>query len=169
MNTIILPGFSLKNKVWAKEIKISLDQIYPTSIIYWKHWESGQPETHWVEKEANRIHIGIRETTNIVAKSIGTAVAMQVINLQPSLINKIIFCGLPLRDLSEDDKKIYFSLKTFNTERFICFQNEEDNHGNYQDAKTFIHSLNPQLNIISKPRSDHEYLYPNDFIDFLSK
>jgi len=167
MKTIILPGYSLKNKEWAEEIKKSLDFTSPTFIHYWKHWETGKSEADWIEKEAQLVLKSIQEEVNIIAKSIGTAVAMVILKLKPNGVNRIILCGVPIKDFLKGDKKYYEPLKIISSEKFICFQNKEDNHGSYQKVEKFLHSLNQKLNIVSKPRSDHEYPYPNDFIKFL--
>jgi len=167
MRTIILPGFSVTNKEWAEEIKNNLDLTFPTSVYYWKHWESGKTEAQWVENEANRIISDTQKEVNVIAKSIGTAVAMVILKLKPELINKIILCGVPIYDLREEDSKYYDVLVNFPTDKILCIQNIDDTHGSYEEVEKFLHSFNPNLKIISKPRSDHEYPYSEDFINFL--
>ena len=169
MKTIILPGFSLKNKDWLDNIYGRLIEVVPSKAIEWAHWRTGKAETRWIEKEAKEISLTIQGPINIIAKSIGTAVATTVLKLKPDYINKIILCGVPINDFIKGDEKYYKSLKTFPQEKFICFQNEADNHGGYKEVERFLHSLNHNLLIVSKPRSDHEYPYPNDFIDFLTE
>ena len=170
METIILPGFSLKNKAWAEEIQKGLSLIFPTSIVNWPHWETGKTEANWIEKEAEKIAYSIQSRqVNIVAKSIGTAVSMVILNSKPELINKIILCGIPIRDFLKGDEKYYEPLRKFQLDKVLCIQNKDDNHGSYEDVEKFLHSLNPNLKIISQPRADHEYPYLDIFIDFLSK
>jgi predicted alpha/beta hydrolase family esterase len=169
METIILPGFSSKNKDWADDIREKLKGVVPATVIEWKHWQTGKAEAGWLDTEAKEICSNIREPINILAKSMGTVVAMMVLKLKPEYINKIILCGVPINDFLEGDQKYYGPLKEISSEKFVCYQNEKDNHGSYQEVEKFIHSLNQKINIVSKPRSDHEYPYPDEFIDFLTK
>ncbi|KKT73934.1 MAG: hypothetical protein UW69_C0052G0007 [Microgenomates group bacterium GW2011_GWA2_44_7] len=168
METLILPGFSLKNKDWAEETKIKLSSYLPATVIYWDHWTTGFTESNWIEKEVKKIADTIGNMqVNILAKSIGTAISLQVIKQKPNSVNKLILCGIPTRDLNPGDQIYYVPLKSFPPDQVLCLQNENDNHGSYAEAEKFIHSLNPDLKVISKPRSDHEYPYSDDFISFL--
>lgn len=169
METIILPGFSPKNKDWADNIHEKLKAVVPSKAIEWKHWQTGKAEMGWIEEEAKKISSNIQYPTNIIAKSIGTVVAMTVLKLKPKYINKIILCGVPMNDFLEGDEKYYELLKTFPPEKFVCFQNDADNHGGYKEVENFLHSLNHNFIIVPKHRSDHEYPYPSDFIAFLTK
>lgn len=168
METIILPGFSQKNKVWAEETKSSLKEIGEVSIVYWDHWQTGSAEPGWLENETKKLINYIQDRqVNILAKSIGTAVAMGVVSQKPDSINKVILCGIPVADFTSGDEKRYEPLKYLPSDKCLCIQNESDNHGSYLEVKRFLRSINPNVNIISKPRSDHEYPYFDDFSSFL--
>lgn len=170
MNTVIFPGYSLKNKSWAEEIQKELAPFFTTSVVNWKHWKSGKSESGWIEKEAKKLIESVGEKqVNIIAKSIGTTVAMVILKSNPESIGKLILCGVPILDFHPDDKNYYKPLKNYQPEKFLCFQNDADNHGSYNEVNEFLHSLNQKLKIISKPRSDHEYPYAKEFIDFLKK
>lgn len=168
MKTYILPGGSEKNKEW---IDLTVRELSPTIIakgIYWQHWNGDQIEGNWIEKEAQRIINDFNnEKVNIIAKSVGTMVCMAILKLQPSLVNKIILCGIALNDFSEDDQKEFLVLKNLPSENILCIQNENDNHGNFAKTEAFIHEINPNIKLISKPRDDHNYPYSEDFINFL--
>jgi len=165
MKTLILPGFSPKNKNWADSVQ---KQIIQSATLEWAHWQTDKAETNWLENEARKIVGEIKEPTNFIAKSMGTAVAMKVLEWKEDFIHKIILCGIPMYDLQEGDKSLYEPLKKFPAEKIICFQNDLDNHGSYDEVEKFLHILNPKLKIVSKPRDDHEYPYFEDFIDFLN-
>lgn len=169
MKTVILPGFSPKNKTWVEEVKAELNSTIPCEVVYWKHWETGTTETGWIDTEARRISELIQDNTSIIAKSIGTAVAMEVVRKKRDLMDKLILCGIPTKDFQDGDDKRYDILKIFPSNRVLCIQNLEDNHGNFDEVEKFLHSVNPKLKIVSKPRSDHEYPYFEDFKNFLSK
>ena len=40
MKTIILPGYSLRNKEWAYEVKDNLDLEHEVIVHEWEHWPS---------------------------------------------------------------------------------------------------------------------------------
>lgn len=169
MKTLILPGFSPKNKEWALDTKSYLDKMNEeVEVIAWKHWEQGSTEEGWIEREADRILNSISGVSvNIIAKSIGTVVTMVILKSHPELINKLILCGIPLRDLQVQDKVYYEPLKVFPAHSLLCLQNEADNHGGYREVLEFVHSLNPSIHIKSCARTDHEYPYPEIFTSFL--
>lgn len=174
MKTLIFPGFSLKNKDWAYEMKKALDSKLQTEVVEWEHWTSGRTDfanwTEWVEKEKPRVLRQIGETqVNILAKSIGTLIAMNILKTKPNLINKLFISGIPLNDIEENDKESYKVLRDFPNDRTICIQNENDNHGSFDETKKFLDFINPNIKIISKPRDDHDYPYPQEFINFFSE
>lgn len=169
MNTYIFPGFSIKNKDWAEQTQNNLKESHDTSIVYWKHWESGKADPNWIGAEVNNLFEMVKgQKVNIIAKSIGTLVTMKLLLESRDSINKIVLSGIPLHDLSEAGKENYNVLKNFPTDKVLCIQNDEDNHGNFQEVNQFINSINPNIHIISKHRSDHEYPYFTDFIEFIS-
>jgi pimeloyl-ACP methyl ester carboxylesterase len=169
MKTLILPGFSPKNKEWALDTKSYLDKMNEeVEVIAWKHWEQGSTEEGWIEREADKIAGSIDGTSvNIIAKSIGTVVTMVILNSHTELVNKLILCGIPLRDLSNQDRLYYEPLKLFPVHKLLCLQNEADNHGGYSDVSEFVHTLNPAISIKSCDRADHEYPYSEIFTSFL--
>ncbi len=88
----------------------------------------------------------------------------------PNAFNKIIICGLPLNDLDESDKEHYKVLTTIPEDRLLVIQNDHDDHGNYAQVREFLDSIDCEnIQIISRPASDHNYPYWDDFRDFLTK
>lgn len=174
MKTFILPGFSLKNKDWAYQVKESLEQKLQVEVIEWEHWTTGDANfanwSEWLEKETPRVlkQFG-EEQVNILAKSIGTLVAMNVLKTKPNAVNKIFLNGIPLNDIEDNDKLAYEILKEIPEEKIMLIQNENDNHGNYSEAEKFVHSINPKIKVVSKPRDDHDYPYPKEFTEFFSQ
>jgi pimeloyl-ACP methyl ester carboxylesterase len=168
MVTIILPGYSSSNKKWleetAEQIKID-SEIRP---IYWGHWDDSDMKFDAKEKAHLLDGVTGQRMVNIIAKSIGTYVAGLIVQNSPEKINKVILNGICLKDLGEKEKEtLKSSLKLIFPEDIICFQNEEDPHGSFEEAKNFLSDVNPKIIIISKPRNDHEYFYQDEFNKFL--
>lgn len=167
----ILPGFSKKNEEWAAAIKNGLQEHgnFQATVVSWPHWETGSANEGWIENEANKIAERVGEDTiNIIAKSVGTMVAMEVVR-QSVHVDKMILCGIPIEDFQEDSKDRYSVLKNVDANRILVFQNDKDPHGKLDDVRSLVHEFNPDITIKTKMGNHHEYLYTDDFIDFLSQ
>ena len=166
MKTLILPGFSLHNKDWALEIKKSLSFRQSVLVHEWQHWQLGgalHPK-HEIGKIVKEIG---RDKVNVLAKSVGTMVAMHLFAEIPGQINKIILCGLP--SVSLDRKNLFISsLSDFDPKKIIVFQNTKDPLAGFAEVKTFMHDVNSKIKVVEKERSDHNYPYFEDFKKFLN-
>ena len=180
MKTIILPGFSVHNKVWAEEVANKLNN---NAVVHnWLHWENGKSNLSLKEELRNIIKEIGGEKVNIIAKSVGTMVCMHLLAEIFDQINKIILCGIP--SVSEERKNLFASsLSDFNPKNIIVFQNTKDPLASFSEVKDFITALrnadmssskdvmkgvNPKIKVIEKPRSDHSYPYFEDFKKFLN-
>ncbi len=165
MKTIVLPGYSLHNKAWALEIKKSLSFRQSVLVHEWQHWQLGG--TLHPKHEIGKILTEIgRNKINLIAKSVGTMVAMHLLAEIPEQINKIILCGIP--SVSEERKNLFTaSLSDFPAEKIIVFQNTKDPFASFTEVKTFMHDVNPEIKVVEKERSDHDYPYFEDFKNYL--
>ncbi len=168
METLIFPGFSFKNKEWSDSTGRELNKSFPAKPIEWEHWQTGIARRNWIDMEVQKIieKVGGKQI-NVIAKSIGTLVSMHLLKLKPNIVNRLILCGIPLNDISDSDKAIYGVIENFDLNSLLCIQNESDNHGSFSEAERFVHAINPEIKIISRPRSDHDYPYTEDFLGFL--
>lgn len=165
MKTIILPGFSIHNKDWAEEVAKNLSK--ETFVHNWLHWENGKSSLSLNEELKNIIKEIGNDEVNIIAKSVGTMVCMNLLKVIPDKIEKIILCGIP--SVSNERKKLFTSsLSGFNPNNIIVFQNTKDPLGNFSDVKKFISKVNSKIDVIEKPGSDHNYPYFKDFKEFLT-
>lgn len=168
MVTIILPGYTIHNKEWLEETAkkiVSDGEIRP---IYWGHWTDSDIKFNPREKAQLLDGVAGKRVVDIIAKSIGTFVAGLLIEKNPEKIRKVILNGICLNDLNENEKETLKSaLKFVQPENIICFQNDEDPHGTFDQAKKFMLDVSPEIVVISKPRSDHEYFYVDEFNKFL--
>lgn len=167
MKTIILPGYSLHNKEWAAEIakNLELKTNNPVIVHQWRHWKSGGSLS--LKYEIKKI---LEETAdekfNLIAKSVGTMVAMHLLPKIPEQIDKIILCGIP--SVSEERLGLFQeALVNFPSGKIVIFQNIQDPFASFQEVKEFIQKVNLGIKVIEKPRSDHHYPYLEDFWKFL--
>ena len=120
------------------------------------------------EKADGIIDILLDERANIIAKSIGILVAAYMIEKIVARIDKVVFCGIPLNGLEEDRRQdIRNALRGFSSEKIVCFQNVDDPHGSFEQARKFMSEINSDIKVVSKPREDHEYPYYMEFQAFL--
>jgi len=163
VRTLVLPGYSLKNKDWAYEVKNRL-QGFDVEVVEWLHWNDESIKFD-PQSEAKRVANKIGdERVNIIAKSLGTLAACYLI---PNIkVDKIIFCGIPLNDMDQHDYLQYKILK--NLKNIIIFQNDKDKHGTFLEAKEFVGKINPEIKIIEKGSNTHDFPYYEDFQKFLT-
>ena len=167
MKTIVLPGFSEHNKDWAIEMSKRMNLEHQVIVHEWLHW-TRQAQKFSLNYELRKIEQEIgKEKINIVAKSVGVYVALNLIPKISSQINKVILCGIASA-ANEDRKNLIETLVSkVPYERILCVQNIHDKYVSFKDAEKFYHLAEPKLKVVSKPRSDHEYPYPEDFREFL--
>lgn len=170
MLTLILPGFSVQNRDWALETSRNLNLGHEVRPVLWEHW--GNPDMSFdpKDKASELVEVAMDDSINIVAKSIGTLVACYIIQIIPDRVKKLVLCGIPLNDMTEEDIEVErIVLKSFASEKIICFQNEDDPHAGYQEVKNFLGKINANIKIVSKSSSNHEYPYFAEFQEFFKK
>lgn len=168
MVTIILPGYSEHNKAWLEDTAAKIPGDSEIRPIYWGHWTD--PNVKFDPKVKAQLLDGItgKRVVDIIAKSIGTLAASYLIERSPEKIRKVIYCGIPLNDLSENDKDIIKNaLRKLPAGSISCFQNDEDPHGGIELVKYFLSEFGDDLQLNEKQRPDHEYFYQEDFNKFL--
>lgn len=167
MLTLILPGYSANNKLWAEEVAKNLKVGGIVRPLSWDHWEDETQTFKPKEKASLTIGLIAKGSANIIAKSVGTLVAAYIVEEIPEKIEKIILCGVP--SVSEERLKIFKeAFSTFPSEKIICFQNEGDPFVKPDELKKFMGQVNSKIKVISKSRRDHHYPYYVEFNRFLS-
>lgn len=164
MKTIILPGYSPRNKVWADEVKKNLEG--EAFVHEWEHWKGGAMS---VKRELERMMAEVgTEELSIIAKSVGTRVAMQFLLRKTNKIEKIILCGIPT--VSDENAQLFIqALENFPPKNIIVFQNEKDPFATSKEVKEFMGKANSEISVIGKPANTHDYPYFEDFEDFLRR
>jgi hypothetical protein len=168
MVTLILPGFSPHNKGWLEDTANGIQVEGEIRPVYWEHWTDAQNKFNPEEKAKLLDGVTGKRVVDLIAKSIGTLVASYIVQATPEKIRKVILCGIPLNDIKEEEKeKIKNALKLISPDNIICFQNDEDPHGDFNQVKELMNEINPEIVVISKSSSDHEYPYQDEFNKFL--
>ncbi len=171
MKTIILSGYSLRNRDWgidvAQEMNSVKDADLHVLVHEWLHWGGEIEFSIGAEVERVLQEIG-NEEFNIIAKSVGTLVLAKLLSGGTSKVNKIVLCGIPINDISDDEKKEYVSYAKISPKKIICFQNANDPHGNFEQVKKFLITIDLKFKIIEKPSETHEYPYTEKFVEFLT-
>jgi predicted alpha/beta hydrolase family esterase len=169
MITLILPGYSKHNQDWVMEAAKRLSVPGEIRPILWEHWTDESKSFVPAEKAKALVELIKNEKVNIIAKSLGTLVAMFLIHKIPGQIAKVILCGIPLSDIGEDEINVYKEvLLLVSPQNFLTIQNESDPHGSFSDAEELLHSINSSFIVLSKPAANHEYPYFEDFQKIIS-
>ena len=165
MLTIIFPGYSLKNKEWALEIAKEMKLGHKTLVHEWRHWQEGSFSVNY-EVEKILEEIGKEDEVNIIAKSVGTAVTMRLLQKLDGAIKKIILCGIPT--VSEERLELFKeALSEFPQKDILVIQNDSDPLINFTDAREFMGKVNPEIKTVKKEGGTHNYPYPEDFESFI--
>jgi pimeloyl-ACP methyl ester carboxylesterase len=165
MQTVILPGYSPKNKEWADMVAETLTVEGQIRPVYWDHWLDAEQLFYPKEKATLIARHAKGDKINIVAHSIGTLVASYVVDAVPEQINKVILCGIPLHDISDEEKEtIKNAVASLPKDKIVCYQNSLDSHGSFAEVKTFL----PEgIKLVQKESSEHRYPYFEEFNQFL--
>ncbi len=167
MLTLILPGYSSTNRKWLEETAASIRTDGEVRPVYWGHWNDTNIKFDPKIKASLLDGVAGKRVVDIIAKSLGTLAASYLIQKSPEKIRKVIFCGLPLNDISEEEKQVVkTALRKLPSQNVIFFHNDEDPHGGVNALKVFLSEFEGDFTVAIKPRTDHEYFYQDDFNKF---
>lgn len=161
MVTFVLPGYSSSNQQWAEDVAHKLKVEGDIRPIFWDHWRDEGARFDPKEKARVLTHLAPNLFVNIIAKSIGALVASYMVENIPNQVKKVIFCGIPVNDMSPEEVEFIKSAAKKLGDKLVIYQNENDPHGSAEQVKDFG-------KIITKPGNDHEYPYFTDFNKFLA-
>lgn len=168
MITIVLPGYSARNKQWADDVAENLKVEGIKRAVYWDHWDSEGETFKPLEKKDLIVGLVAEDRANIVAKSVGTLIAAYVVGEIPKKIGKVILCGIP--SVSNERLEIFKkAFSNFPSQNVIVYQNEKDPFVKPNEIKEFMKKVNPKIKVVSMPRHDHHYPYYEEFNKFLSE
>lgn len=163
MKTLILPGYSAKNKLWLDQFGNKDIFQLPTIRHEWEHWTTGKSLR--IKHEVSEIikNLESENSINIIAKSVGTKVLMSLIPLIKKKINKVILCGIPI-----DPMRYVLGIKSINPLKLLVIQNTKDPFMPYFLIKRYIGLIDKNITVLEKPASSHDYPYFEEFMKWLS-
>lgn len=185
METIVLPGYSVTNKGWAYEVKNRLSEKHDVIVHEWEHWKDcSNPSSGTGIKQIQNLkqrlkiakslnikyEVGIileeikkrKGGINIIAKSIGTKVAMSLVPIIKERLGKVVLCGIPIDPLGYRR-----GLKMIKIDKLLVIQNSKDPFMPYGAIKTYMMFMNKNIKVVRKSSNTHDYLYYEDFTEFL--
>lgn len=164
MKTIVIPGYSHKNKEWADETAKNIPDV---EVYDLKHWSDPAIKFSAKDEAESIASWAGKGGVNVVAKSIGTLIASIIIGKKSLRLGKVVFCGIPVNDLNEDELHEYKILNDFPPDKIIVFQNSEDEHGSFEAVRKFLSQYNPSIKIVEKLGKTHDYPYYEEMAEFL--
>jgi len=178
MLTLILPGYSPSNYDWAKETKSGLRVSSEVVIWEWEHWKGGLFNLD--RETGNIIKLVGKGDVKIIAKSVGTRVAMKVLIAIGGQVEKLILCGIPTKtdtenlsiggkNLDTEDNLCIQGLSKIDPAKVLIIQNDHDPLVTFTEIKKFIGASFSEIKFVKGERSDHHYPYTSLFNKFLSE
>lgn len=168
---LILPGYSQKNRQWMEDTQRFLNSKGFEALIHpWKHWEGGEFKS---DDELTAIASECGESMlSVIAKSVGTRIAAEIVSKKILRVEKLILCGIPYHwqpDTGEPIPEHYRqALERFPSEELLCIQNDQDPYAPFESVEKLLKSINKNITVVSKESDTHEYPYFEDFSSFLS-
>ena len=163
MRTIILPGYSPRNRDWAEDLAAEIPgaEVHP-----WAHWNTGAQMDPRAELTAIQERIGA-DTVNLLAKSVGCRIAARTILHAPAQIEQVIFCGIP-STAADSRADLAAAMARLPADRILVVQNRDDPYARYSAVREMISGIDPGVQVVEGNRADHHYPFPEVFKAFLS-
>ena len=158
MNLLLLPGNSPRHAAWVETLKSAMKPHADTiEAHHYHHWETGE---EWADIPAEIAAAAAKAVPlkpyTIIAKSIGTAIAVLGTAQGMFAPEKIILLGVPIEGEGIDE---YFmgALKKI-TEPIVVIQNTNDPYGAFEHVKAALSSINADITYIETPGDSHDYV-----------
>lgn len=159
MDLIILPGNSINNKRSSEEMLKILSPLFNRSFVHeYKHWQAQKGSMN-LEEEIQRLKnsIDAKKEYIIVAKSIGSVLAMKFIAEENIRVKGCVFLGVPVNWCKNKDMDIDKVIRGFSTKLRI-FQNTQDPTTSSEDLKEYLEDMQVRnYSLTEVEASDHEY------------
>lgn len=156
MKLLFFSGNSLRNRDFAYEAEDKLKDIFDVTYIQgYEHWETGQ---QWIDLPHELEVLKSSNQTGeygVLAKSIGTVLAVQAITSSIITPRFLLLLGLPLDYITKDYPQFGQALLDINLPTVII-QNDNDPVGASKDVQTYLPEPLRQVLITSRGTT-HDY------------
>jgi predicted alpha/beta hydrolase family esterase len=154
---LILPGNSLQNKAWGEQCHVHFQsQFDEVSLQYYDHWQS---DDSWIDIEAELKKLSNLEQGEwyVVAKSVGTILALLAIERQLIQPVKCIFFGMPLDMAEQDIFKGDMSPLVNCSVPILAFHNDQDPIADFSFTKNKL-TANDHVQFVQLHDDTHDYM-----------
>ncbi len=156
-NILILPGNSSKNATWLLKLTKAARSSFDVTPVSYLHWENGD---QYIDLDAEILRlkpiIDQRNFSCVIAKSVGSVLALKLIAegfLNP---DSCIFAGLPINLLKNTDLPVDEWIGKCHMP--ICIlQNNNDPMGTYQDVLTMVKRSEDNISCVELDGNTHDY------------
>ena len=172
MKVLLLPGFSEQKRHELDDYIAALSAGgFECDPHLWRHWrESGTPWEN--RRELQEIETKIEgyggDQFIIIAKSVGTYLACQILAGHPELLDQVshvVLLGIPLKDTAHIEAGVYPAALTRYGGPITVFQNSEDPYARATQIDSLL--TGSKANLIVEERDDHDYPYAEQIRDIL--
>lgn len=163
MDALILGGNSPHNKEWVQQLQAAIAPLFATIATHdYAHWASADGTIDF-EHELRAVQREARALSNyvIIAKSVGTLLALKGMNDNILRPDKVVFLGTPLNYVRQHTMEHEFEswLKKV-TEPMLVVQNDHDPVAGAGELDRYIKSVvSPSLVTFAElPGNTHDYI-----------
>lgn len=156
MNALLLPGNSPRHEAWIERLRAAVAPQFDATITqHYRHWQTGEPQAD----RAYELHVAATSVEDfddylIIAKSVGTFIAVEGTArgvLKPS---KLILLGLPL--FGDLPHELFVAWMHDLKVPVTVIQNTSDPLGSFRQIKDLVDQDN--VTFVEQPGDTHEYL-----------
>lgn len=158
MNAYLLPGNSLRHREWVENFKRVVNHQFDTvTTQHYKHWQTGGSQAD-VAHEIDVASAAAQTLSpyTLIAKSIGTVIAINGTSGGALHPDKIILLGIPLN--GSVDREVF----TANLQRLSCpvtiIQNTSDPFGSFEEVHTAFENAPANVTFVEFEGDTHDYL-----------
>lgn len=158
MNLLLLPGNSSRHALWVEELKTALSPHF--SNIQTQHYRHWQTREEFADIQHEITVAKAQEETikpyTIIAKSIGSVIAVNGVSTGSLHPEKLVLLGVPING-GVSVESFAGWLRGVDVPVVIA-QNTADPLGSYNDVKVAFEQSGGHLSFVELPGTTHDYL-----------
>ena len=159
MNIVILGGNSPRHKQWIRDVKTALESSFDeVRLLDYKHWATGADSAD-IDYEITQTAKLVEDLDDyiIVAKSVGTIIAMTGCASGVLKPHALLLMGVPLRGYEDIATELSQAIAALPNVTFL--QNENDPFGTSDEVEALIKKSPPkQWRLIKSAGDTHDYV-----------